>query len=158
MSILVSYIGIPWVPVPAPVSDRIAPGDGHVVEYPVVLVVHQHPLLQQAQPLQALGIAHAVALLTQHLHTHRVRHVTTRTKDSVAETKLFVTKSVKINYKVCLVANRMIRLTGQPFKVESGRENNICYTGFRLMLLEDSFSLSLTRPVPARLKCLFFFI
>ena len=124
----------------------------------MVLVVHQHPLLQQAQPLQALGIAHAVALLTQHLHTHRVRHVTTRTKDSVAETKLFVTKSVKINYKVCLVANRMIRLTGQPFKVESGRENNICYTGFRLMLLEDSFSLSLTRPVPARLKCLFFFI
>jgi hypothetical protein len=48
-------------------SHLIAPGDGHVVEYPVVLVVHQHPLLQQGQPLHALPIPHTVALLTQHL-------------------------------------------------------------------------------------------
>ncbi len=49
------------------ISHLIAPGDGHVVEYPVVLVVHQHPLLQQGQPLHALPIPHTVALLAQHL-------------------------------------------------------------------------------------------
>jgi hypothetical protein len=48
-------------------SHLIAPGDGHVVEYPVVLVVHQHPLLQQGQPLHTLTIPHTVALLAQHL-------------------------------------------------------------------------------------------
>jgi hypothetical protein len=48
-------------------SHLIAPGDGHVVEYPVVLVVHQHPLLQQGQPLHALAVPHTVALFAQHL-------------------------------------------------------------------------------------------
>ncbi len=53
-------------------SHLIAPCDGHVVEYPVVLIVHQHPLLQQGQPLHALAVPHTVALLAQHLVVKKI--------------------------------------------------------------------------------------
>ncbi len=41
---------------------RVAPGDGHVVDDPVVLVVHAHALLQLGHLLLALGVGHVVVL------------------------------------------------------------------------------------------------
>ena len=48
------------------VLHRVAPGDGHVVHDPVVLVVHEHPLLQQRELLLVLGLGGLVGLGAEH--------------------------------------------------------------------------------------------
>ncbi len=45
-----------------PALHRVAPGDGHVVHDPVVLVVHAHALPQHAHLLLVLLVAHVVVL------------------------------------------------------------------------------------------------
>ena len=49
------------------ILHRVAPRDGHVVDDPVVLVVHEHPLPQQSYLLLVVLVACLVLLAAQHL-------------------------------------------------------------------------------------------
>ena len=73
------------------ILDRVAPGHGHVVHNPVVLVVHEHALLEEGQLLLVLRLGCLVFLGAKNLALVYVRakgNLVRRGSDPLAENHL----------------------------------------------------------------------